>query len=268
MRAGRDVHLDEGTLVRLVDDELSADERRGVEAHLSGCEPCRRERDRIEALSRAFSGWAGWAEPAEPPRLAGVEEILRAADGADADGGRGRRSAGGVVGTILRAPAFRAAAVLVLLAGVALAFPPVSRWVEERVAGPTAGPGEVAPSADVAPGSISVSFRPAGERLTVRVERLPARGSVRIAPGAGPDVEARVIGGEGDEELTVLPDGLAVRIPEGSTADFAIAVPVTVRAIDLFVAGRRVWSGAPDALPMEWTTSAGADAPADEGAER
>lgn len=47
-------HLDEGQLTCLLDDELTADERRAAEAHLGSCADCRRLYEAI----RAFSGEA------------------------------------------------------------------------------------------------------------------------------------------------------------------------------------------------------------------
>lgn len=114
---------------------------------------------------------------------------------------------------------------------------------------------------------MSVSFRPAGDRLVIRVERRQTAGALRVERAFGAEVEARVTGGEGGEELTVLPDGLAVRNPGDSSASYRVAVPATVRVIDLFVAGRRSWSGAPDALPVEWTLQTGRRT-AGEGVER
>lgn len=285
----RDLHVDDGTLVRWLDDELADEERRAVEAHLAGCEACRASRESIATLSGAFRGWAEWAEPAGTPRSPDVEAILRAVDGGRAGeapaptgpeptpagrpafdrSGPRRSPPGRVVGSILRAPVFRAAAVLVLLAGAALAFVPVTRWVEERVSGPeTADVVVPAAPGEPDPGSMSVSFRPESRRLAIRVERRQAGERLRVEPAAGPEVEARVLGGDGGEELVVLPDGLAVRTPGPSRAEYVVAVPLTLDGIDLFVAGRRVWSGLPDALPMEWTLDPGADAPAGEGADR
>lgn len=265
--AARDVHLDEGTLVRWLDEELSVEERRDVEAHLEGCEPCRRSRERLAGLTRAFSRWAELAEPVEPPQIGGVEVVLASAGVANRKPGRWR-TASGVLATIVRAPAFRAAAVLVLLAGVALAFPPIARWVDERAADPGAEREAAAALEETPPGSVSVSFLPAGDRLAIRVERRQAGGVLRVEPGSGAEVEARVIGGDGGEELTVLPDGLAVRNPDDSSARYAVAIPATVREIEVFVAGRRIWSGSPDRLPVEWTLRVGASASAGEGVER
>lgn len=64
-------HLDEGQLTCLLDDELTADERRAAEAHLGACAECRRLYEEI----RAFSGEADALvtavelprQPAAPP---------------------------------------------------------------------------------------------------------------------------------------------------------------------------------------------------------
>ena len=59
-------HLDEGQLTCLLDDELTADERRAAEAHLGTCAECRRLYEEI----RAFSG--------EADALVGAVELPRA----------------------------------------------------------------------------------------------------------------------------------------------------------------------------------------------
>lgn len=228
MRAGNG-HLDEGTIVRLLDGEIADGERRVAEAHLADCPACRASRERVAKLSRAFTGWVALADPedgADPERVPAP---------------RGGRS------WISSVPLLRVAAAIALLAGVALALPPALRWARDQSSDTRPGEEEALPG----PGSVTVSFAPVGDRLAIRVEKPQRGGRIRLRPGEGPNVEARVVGGTGLEELLVLPEGVAVRNLAGSTADYEVEVPATLAGVDLVVAGRVVWAGSPGDLPVE-----------------
>lgn len=78
-------HLDEGQLTCLLDDELTADERRAAEAHLGDCADCRRLYEEI----RAFAGEADALVGAvELPRAPAALPSRTAAPASGAPGGR------------------------------------------------------------------------------------------------------------------------------------------------------------------------------------
>jgi hypothetical protein len=54
--------------------------------------------------------------------------------------------------------------------------------------------------------------------------------------------------GDDDADLLILPDGLGIRNQPFSSADYRIAVPRDIAAIEVEVAGRAEWHGSPEDL--------------------
>jgi hypothetical protein len=228
-----------------------------VESHLAGCADCQAEADRLAAASARASQWLGYADPPAVPaeERGAVRAIRPGLDGPVRVGRRGRAPARPAWWS-WGSPVLRAAAVLALVAGAAVAVPSALRWLADSGDSPAtvSDPREPAPGA---PGTVagndglSVSFVPAGNRLVVRLAVAQAAGRVALEPVAGREVHAEVMDGSGVEELVVLPDGLSVRNAAASTASYRIRVPGQITRLELVVGDRPVWSGSASALPRE-----------------
>jgi anti-sigma factor RsiW len=162
-------HPDETLIHDLVDDELGADERARVEAHLAACPACRQAADRIRALredaQRAFGG---------APLGTGTDQWDAIEARIDARR-RARRFA----------PLAAAATVAVLVAsGAAL-------WAALRApAGGDAGPVAVVAAAVETPaGAIAVAYAP----TVAQLERILAAERDRLQPETVATVEANLV---------------------------------------------------------------------------
>ncbi len=238
--AGR--HVEPGALVRRLDGEMDAAERAGVESHLAGCAECRAAEERLTAAAARVTLWLEHADPpARPP--------------ADRTGeGRTIRLPARPAWRPWESPLIRAAAVVVLLAGAAVAVPSALRWLDQRGEVAVDEPREPTPDAPRVEGpgdGLSVSFVPAGDRLVVRLAEAQAAGRVRLEPIAGREVHGEVLEGTGAEELIVLPDGLSIRNGSASTASYRIRVPAQIIVLELMVGDRPAWSGSAASLPLE-----------------
>jgi hypothetical protein len=205
-------HMEDGVLVRYLDRECDNDEEAAVRGHVGGCETCAARLGQLEHRSRA------------------VRVALRAAD-------RPARQSRPAPRWGLRA----AAAMLVLLA-VAGTVRPVRAWILERaealwsaLTGAPA-PGAPAPAA-AAPETAAVSFVPAGDAFTLEVAGRQVAGVLVVETAAGDTARATVWGGSGTESLLILPSGLRIVNPSGSTARYRVALPARLGRVRVVVEG-------------------------------
>jgi hypothetical protein len=228
-------HATDGDLVRLLDTETTPADAELL-AHVGECAECSARLARLRLRSERVSA------------------ALRAADLPLVDAARVRPPFDRVGVARLRAsrrparlwmrPAMRAAAALLLLAGVAAASPTARAWILDRVArlrgstAPAPAP-RAAPRSGQAPrgaiGAIVWFEPPAGSELVVRFDERPAAGSLELARGTDDRAAAQVIARAGSEVLVVLPSELRVRNSRASTADYRVTVPASVRRIRLHV---------------------------------
>lgn len=201
-------HVEDGELLRWIDRDFGPGQRAAVRRHVASCGTCRARLTEIERWSALLHRAVGTvAHPRRPSRW--------------------RR---------------RLAAAAGIAIAVGLAAPPVRAWMFQRVAAVwsvfAAEPGDAAggraPTAgpDAPPGT-SVTFAPEGPVFRVYVTSFQAVGALTLATVDADVVSAAVLGGDGGEELLVLPSGVRIRNLPASSADYAIRVPVGVREIVL-----------------------------------
>jgi hypothetical protein len=231
-------HVADGDLIRLMDGEMDAAERGRVEAHAGACPECAARLHRLHRRSARLTGILLAADPEAPPAPTTPDELtLRR--------GRVRRDPA--------APAqrqwLRAAAVVALLLGVGIVASPlravVADWLGaqwERIAAAGAeepAPPAAAPADAVVPGT-RVQFTPQGAVFTVEVETAQAAGAVELRRAEGGTATAQQVGGAGEPaDLLVLPAGVRIHSVPGSTADYRITVPASVRTVRVRVGGSR-----------------------------
>ena len=231
-------HLTDDVLVRRADGELGDGETERVGRHLAGCARCRGTLAELEALSRQFSRAVALVDPPASRLTGGTAPSTARAPS--------RRPG--------LAPFWRAAAVIALLAGLALAIPPVRAWMAERLGLTTERVGEapgdeVATPAAPAGGALRIAFLHEGHRFVVRVSVAQAAGRLTLTAVAGDSVVAEVGGAGGDPaELLVLPDGLGIRNHPSSRADYEVVVPLRMSEVEVRIGDRVAWSGSPRLL--------------------
>jgi hypothetical protein len=220
--AGDGGHIENGDLIRLLDGECPPEEEARIRRHLQHCEECRRGVAELEQLSDRF-------------RLA-----LQHGDGAE-----------GAVRTPVRArrwPRRRLLQAAAIFLVVAVAASPARGWLVEGwhairslfVEAPTPEESEGEPVIDVGETTAVVTFAAADPDFSLEVASTQRRGTVAIAIDSVPSASARVLGGDGSEELVVLPGGLRIHNTVASTASYEILLPLVVRNIEVRIAGRTV----------------------------
>jgi anti-sigma factor RsiW len=219
-------HVEDGALVRYLDREDTVGERTDVASHLEGCDRCAA---RMAELTRA------------------ADTLATALRAADAPPARARpRPRWGL----------RAAAAVLVLAGVGGAVRPVRAWILERAAalwvavtgrdGATPVPGQPVPAR-----SASVAFVPEGNEFALEVTARQEGGVLRIETADGDTAVAIVRGGSGAEDLVVLPRALRIVTRGASSASYVVRVPARLVRVRVVVGGGTPWDYHPGAPPME-----------------
>ena len=232
-------HLDDGALLRHLDRELQPAESADVEAHLAACARCRAE---LDALARSVRRVSASLRLIDPPPRAGITPE-----------GEAPRSGSAA----WRAPIWRAAAAIALVAGLALSIAPVRAWIVERL-GLSADRSETelhvsteTPPASAASGaSVRVAFVPTADHFRVLLAAPQVEGALHLSAAPGDTASGEIVGAD-DADLLVLPDGLGIRNQPFSTADYRVTVPRHISAIEVEVAGRAEWRGSPDDLAAD-----------------
>lgn len=241
-------HLDDGAIVRLLDEQPLPGEHDG---HLSTCATCHR---RLATLNRESDGLtrllrdARLAEPGPPADLwarvqAGANRSLA---GDDADGGpRPQLGEGAVRGarhTRWPRHSLAAAAVLacLVIAG-ALTAEPVRDWISGALRSVTTllGPDDTASS------SVAVSFVPVADTLTISFDEVQQQGVAHVVLEDRSDAQAEIMTDDPNATLLVLADGFRVRNAAGLTWSYRFQLPRTLAQVRIVVAGRTVQIIAP-----------------------
>jgi len=220
------MHLDEETIQRLVDDELTPERALAARQHLAACEPCRHRANEAKAERLAAEGWLRIVDVPAPPVDMG--SILRAAP---------------------RRPSHRmrwAAGFLVALgaAGAAYALPgsPVRAWVDDAVhwvSGRREAETSVPPSRGPEPSMPTVagiSVAP-GRHLVVVFVRRQEGASVRVSLNDGADV--RVTGPSGSASFVSEAERLVIDNRPMPVA-FDVRIPRAAPRVEIQVAGERI----------------------------
>ena len=225
-------HVDDGDLARLADGECTDEEQRALREHIASCVACRRAVEDFATFSQSFSQVVTKAGPVSPRPSGHGSDVARA----------GPSNIRLFAGWSWRT---KAAAAVVLIAAASVAVPPARAWLAERWAEITArNPVAEEDSTQVAPVErppterAAITFRPEGTSFVVEVLNRQGEGSLRIAVSGQTTARAAVIGGEGQEGLTLLLQGLRISNPVGSTASYVITLPDYVAAVTVRIAGR------------------------------
>jgi hypothetical protein len=231
--AGDGGHLEDGDVIRLLDGECSEEEARLFRTHLDRCDDCQRKTDELRRLSQELSSALQLTD--EPPAT-------------------GDSSPPEVLGTIrpslpqrhwTRWRVTRAAAAIVILAA-ALSATPARAWLVEGwdalkslVVGEPVEQPEVAP-APVESGEISsvITFTPAGPEFMLQVIHVQAGGTLYLTVAPTASASAGVMGGDGSEEIVVLPNGFQIRNATTSTASYEVRLPNHLETLEVRVGDR------------------------------
>lgn len=238
------IHPSEGDLVRYLDHQVDRDERRDLLAHLSECDACAQRVASLGEHSRIVADYLAELHADVTP-----DEVTRARALSAARAAQRRRPL--VSGGWLRAAAV--AAVVIATAGVS----PVRAWVLDRIHGiledDAAAPAAVVEAPEPLAVGSQIAFEPAGDVFNLELDAEQAVGAVRLTLAPGSRVSARVVGG--DESFTLLPAGVQVENRPTSTASYEIAVPGSVRVVQLFAGDRLLGIVQVDASSSAWARS-------------
>jgi len=217
-------HLDDADLVRYLDGEMDS-EALHADTHLASCVECVRRlafvKERSDLVTRQLS--RATVEPLDD------QLRLRQRAAIAARVATTRRSNRGVT----RNPWIRAAAGIVIVAGVAAAAPPVRAWIASHARiGARAEPARISSRGMTPPVSPSeVYFDVAGSELTVTIDSRQHDGEVVISRADDGRNSASVIGGS--DELVVLPGGIRVRNVASSTSSYLFRLGSGVQRVRL-----------------------------------
>lgn len=237
-------HIDAGDLVRLIDGELSLDDRAALDSHLSRCRDCVARREAVRGQASAIRELLRSADvtpPATPLRVA-VAPVKTSA-----------------------AVRWRAAAVVALVVAGAVAAPPVRAWIANvaRAAWSSVTGGKNRPVSQfvpVEPGEAgAVSFVPVGSTFTISV---PAPAPARVIVEAEEGNRVSVIGSRGQPVpgLVVLPSEVRFTQPSGGSGpDYFVRVPLTLQSINIVIGGRSLQTLRPVTAGERWTVPLGPD---------
>ena len=246
-------HLEDGTLLRVVDGQTLPDDRAG---HLDTCEHCRARLAGLRDRSRTASAAVALVDrlaPAPPADL--WERVLDATSREPSRGPRAPHAASGWT----RRPLLRAAVVTGLLIAGALTAEPVRRWIVDvatdvaAVLGRTPGEPPSTPAAPAASGggAVAVEIVPATTRLVVRVDAPETGGVVVVRFEERATARGEILGDDDRATLVALPDGFRVqnrRRADRETAPdepraparYRFTVPRSLERVEVRVGGRSV----------------------------
>jgi anti-sigma factor RsiW len=226
-------HMEDGDVIRLLDGECSQEEARLFHAHLHECDECRCKMDELCQLSQDFSCALQLEDQPATPRDSSPPEVV-----------------GKIRPSVLqrhwsRWRVTRAAAAIVILTA-ALSATPARAWLAERwdalkslVVGAPAEQPEAVP-APIEPRELGpvITFTPAGPEFTLRIVHVQAGGTLYLTVDPTASASAGVIGGDGSEEIVVLPDGFQIRNAATSTASYEVRLPSHLETLEVHIGDR------------------------------
>lgn len=209
------MHLDEGAVQRLLDDELDPAEARAAGTHLADCADCRARVAEARRDSRVVNS-ALDALDVPPPRIEAGTVAARARAG---EPWQLRRAAGFLIAIGIAGAAY---------AAYAAPGSPVPGWIESAAA--WLGGREPVRRAAVAPGAVSgIAIQP-GASLVIVFTSVQAVGTARVFLTEGDEVTIRAAQGaatfSSDAERLVIDNA-------GAGADFTIQLPRTAPRIEI-----------------------------------
>ena len=224
-------HVDDGDLIRLRDGEYPLSEERKLRDHLARCLMCREDAERMEQLADGF--------------LDALKEIQHP--------GATRPSRSTTPKSALfhhqlgravpwhRHSAVRVAAVVAFVLGLTLTTAPAramvaAGWRAVKTLFVDAPPTMAEPQQATS----LVSFVPRGDAFLIDFLHTQSRGALSVVVDTVSSASARVMDGDGMDELIVLQAGLRVRNRTTSAASYQLRLPRSLRDIEVRIAGRTV----------------------------
>ena len=212
-------HSEDGALIRFIDGEANAQERTAVETHTVDCPACATRLAELRRLSASLS--AAFTAADVSPRRFVYPAVLR----------RSRRS---------RIPlTAAAAAVLLVVATIAVAAPPVRAWIRARwveLRGATSQQRGSPPPTPQNARPTTVRFVPRDASFTIELTGRQSGGVLTVDVSEDTIATAVLSGRSGEgEELVVLPMGLKIVNHTNTVASYVVRLPRTVTEVTVHV---------------------------------
>jgi anti-sigma factor RsiW len=241
-------HLEQGDLVRFLDDEMSQPERAAVAAHLLQCAVCSSSLETMRKDRQLFADMLGQLQlPTLTPArrdlsLSRVETAARRRSF--------RRSHSGIAA---------AAAAVVLLSTFAL--PPVRGFASELLARITNRIEALVTNTTVLEpepirvAGATIGFVPEVESFLLEIRSTQREGTVVLGIGDGASVNARAVGGDGAVDISILRNqGMRIENGPSDTGAYAINLPSTLREVRVRIGDNPERVYTIEALRESWLT--------------
>jgi hypothetical protein len=226
-----DQHFEDGDVIKLRDGECSGAEERMLRAHLEVCSTCRENADRIETLA---DGFVAAVKAIRHPTSVELPELHPKRE-------TSRRGPLAVTAPWHTRRGVRVAAVLALVTALALTTAPARALVGAGwQAIKTLFVGTPTPENQAQQTTALVSFAPRGEEFLVDFVHTQALGTLTVRIDTSASASARVLGGDGQDEMIVLQAGLRIMNTTASTASYELRLPPFLRDVEVRVASRTV----------------------------
>lgn len=200
-------HVSDGALVRLIDGESYDLEEATTREHLARCERCRKQHRYFESLSDRMTELLSQDSGMS---TAGVGHSTAA-----------RRHLFGGIAVILTA---------LIVAGSAWAWVATVRSrSDSQLRGQVLEP------------SASIAFRPTGHMVELRFAISQSLGALELQTTHDSLVRVTVLGGDGQEALSVSTRGVGIVNRRESSAVYAVQIPLTVDSVTVEVGGNTLY---------------------------
>ncbi len=236
-------HIDDGELVRYLDNELGLDALANVRNHLAACGECTSKFQALRAHAERFQQAMANLDPpssAAPPVPAAEPSIP----------------------SIPSSPAvgwgWRLAAMIAVVVGITLTVTPARAWLLDTLGSIRTlfEPANQTPPSLPPQTSVTVSsvlFAVTDTVLFVEFAVHPQAGTLSLQRGTSEtQVSAAMQGGSGNDELVVFGDGVRVVNTAQSTADYVVTLPTHIVLVEVRIGGAVVARHRPDTLEDSW----------------
>jgi hypothetical protein len=221
-----EMHVEDGVLVRLIDEEAEAGERIAAEAHLLGCADCDARLRRLRRRGQRLTLTLGRVDVRAPESLRPPVQPSRPS----------------------QRHWLRMAAGIALLVGLAAIGTPARAWIaalvnrlSSGVEAPRARPPVAAPPVVEAPAPVEpasrVGFVVSGSELTIELANRQRGGAIHLSPVQGSRASVEVVAGTGGAELLVLPSSLRIANRPGARTEYRLGVPAAITRVRIRVTG-------------------------------
>lgn len=237
-------HIDDGELVRYLDNELELDALAVVRNHLGACTECQAKFEALRAQAERFQQAMADLDlpPAATPTVNAPEASIPSIPSSPAVGW-----------------GWRLAAMIAVVVGITLTVTPARAWLLDTLGSmrtlfepANQTPPSLPPAVPVT-GS-SVLFAVTDTVLFVEFAVHPQAGTLSLQRGTSvTEVSAAMKGGSGNDELVVFGDGIRVVNTAQSTADYVITLPTGIVLVEVRIGGAVVARHRVDTATAPWT---------------